>query len=96
MSSAVPGGTNPARCLKRGKMNDKYTFLAGYGQVGTKDIRGKRCTVVLCREAWHDHQCWAIRCFEESGRPNRGISLTAGEIRKLRDLLNEIPEEEIR
>ena len=76
-------------------MNElKYEFVAGYGELGRKNVRGADCSVQLCREKWNGHETWAIRCFYPDGKYTKGITLTTEHMCRLKELLAELDLEE--
>ena len=72
--------------------NNSYRYLANFGDLGKKSVRGKGDGLPLqfVREAWGDYECFAIRIFNKDGSPERGIGLTAQQAKNLRDALNAV------
>ena len=66
----------------------KYEFIAGYGNLGSKQVRGDKTTVRLVREKWYGRESYAIRAFLDDGTPLKGITLTADMLYELREILN--------
>ena len=71
-------------------MDLKYEFVAGYGELGRKNVRGLDCSVQLCREKWNGHESWAIRCFQPDGKYSKGITLTTEHMIKLKEILSTV------
>lgn len=70
------------------KEEKKFEFVAGYGDLGKKQIRGEVATVRLTKEKWYGHETYAIRAYKDDGTPLKGITLSADLLRELREILH--------
>ena len=70
-------------------MNDElnYVIESSFGTIGAT----KRGTKEFCLVSWNDRPAmYDLRLWNFEGNPWKGISLTAEECRKLRDILNSL------
>ena len=72
--------------------DDFCKVLADHGTIGTKRNRtGEMCEVKLCTVSWHGkYQTYDIRMWKPNGDSDKGISLNAEQLKKLRDVLNDM------
>lgn len=64
--------------------------LETYGTLGQKKNRtGEMCDVKVCAISWHGrYKTYDIRAWKPDGSADKGISLNAEQMKKLRDVLN--------
>lgn len=77
--------------------NEKPEFLAGYGSLGSKSVRGfGNCDVTLSRMAYGKRKFWSIAAWTENGSyTGKCFTLRTDHLIALKDILNHINFDEI-
>ena len=77
--------------------NEQPEFLAGYGSLGTKSVRGYgECDLTLSRMAYGSHKFWSIAAWTESGAyTGKCMTFRTDHLIALRDILDHINFDEI-
>ena len=75
--------------MSRSKQPD---LLAGYGSIGSKQVRGYgECEIRLSRMAYDDNKFWSIACWTENGSyTGKCFTMKTSHLKELKKLLNSI------
>lgn len=69
----------------------EFEITKVFGDIGSKKDRGRKGTLKLCKVRWEgSHPMYDLRIWDEEGKPMRGLSFTGWQMKKLKDILNEI------